>query len=251
MTTIASGWTKTLADDQQSWDEYPHIVWDAVPVVDLALYDVLAQCLQIEGIAAAEHRGKPAIRLDVNNVAAGGKGRIVLTTDQVVSDVKRYEGETVDTAGTILARADAARRALLNRTPGQREGTTGYDFAVAARAYVHAMESDDAYEDDEQRMFSLLCGTTERYTEMIGPVDDRSIQGVLDVIGENLLSDEYQRRRSDRVGSARRTALGARIRQLLEDTDRRASGSDDPLFTEYASEVRGLLRDAERELRGR
>lgn len=196
MTTTlnTTGWTKLRADDQQTWDDYPHTVWDAVPVTELALYDVLAQCLQIEGIAAAEHRGKPAVRLDVNNVAAGGKGRTVLTVEQVVSCVKRYEGDAVDTAGAILARASAAREALLKRSVRTTEATT-YDFAAAALAWTKADSDPDLYDDDEQRLFAFLCAGVEAYSRLVAGDGDKSdgdfvqeVCGTLQSIGENLQS---------------------------------------------------------------
>lgn len=76
---------------RHEWDEAPHTIWAGVLVEEIKLGDFLmggSQC--VTGVAQAEHRGKPAIRLDVENMATGGKGRIVLTTGQQIGDVKRY-----------------------------------------------------------------------------------------------------------------------------------------------------------------
>lgn len=82
---------------QHVWDRTPHIIWASVPVDKIALGDYLmGGALCVTGIAQAEHRGKPAIRLDVENMDTGGKGRIVLSADQLVGDVKRYTEAPTD-----------------------------------------------------------------------------------------------------------------------------------------------------------
>lgn len=161
--TTATGWTPTRADDQHAWDSMPHTVWDGVPVVDIRLYDVLAQCLQVTGVAAAEHRGKPAIRLDVDNVAAGGKGRIVLTSDQVVSDVKRYDDS---------APAPSVAEVLLRRASAQTEAAAGpFDFAAVAQSWAKATGDPEMYEDDEQVLFAFLCDAVEAYSTLLLSAD--------------------------------------------------------------------------------
>lgn len=250
MTTTTDGWQKTLADDQHPWDLEPHTVYDAVPVTELELWDVLAQTLQIEGMAVAEHRGKPAIRLDVNNVAAGGKGRIVLTTDQVLSDVKRYtEGGPAPSVASVLA----------NRVSGPKEAAT-YDFAAAAFTWVKADGDLDAYEDDEQRLFAYACAVVEAYSRMLLRADTdsgdlrRENVNTLQSIAENVAPQFVWpiETVSGGVIRERRTVLCGQIRSLLEDANRTGHPGDRAQFYgQYNERVDDLLTRSERELRGR
>ena len=254
--TTTSSWTKALAADQHPWDREPHTVYDAVPVTELELWDVLAQTLQIEGMAVAEHRGKPAIRLDVNNVAAGGKGRLVLTVDQVVSDVKRYrDGGPAPSVASVLA----------SRVSGQREATTThfeqtYDWPGVALQWVATDGDPDAYENDEQRLFAYACAVVEAYSQLLmsldkdGDTSDETLRreniSTLQSIAENIAPDcvVSSGTVSSGVIRERRAALHDQIQLLLSEAKRQ----DRPdFYALYRDRVDDLLTRSGRELRGR
>lgn len=158
---------KTEAPYRHDWDVSSHVIWEGVPVAEVELADVLAGgTLQVEGKARAEHRGKEALRFDLLNLDSGGIGRLVLTTDNRISDVKRYDD------GDGSTRVDASSPIL-----------------AAARAWAVARE-DDRYEDDEQVLFAYICAAVTAYgrigTDVSVTDDEREAVHTLDAIAENL-----------------------------------------------------------------
>lgn len=150
---------------QHAWDTTPHSIWADVPVEDIKLGDYLAGgALCVEGIASAEHRGKPAIRLDVENMATGGKGRVVLTAGQRIGDVKRYDLGVGD-----IPTGPSNRR--LAESIGQHVGAVPADDdgieAILRVARVWADDDGGPYEDDEQRLFAFLCIGVEAYSRLM------------------------------------------------------------------------------------
>lgn len=167
----ATAWTPALAADQHTWDGFDHAVWDNVPVTQIQIADIIASTLQVQGIAAAEHRGKPALRFDVENVAQGGKGRLVLAVDNVLCDVKRYTGNPGYAATrpqVIAATRPTPPKVLLDQPDEAGDdrrpapGSTG-DLIRIAREWAEAAGKDDEYDTDDQALFGLLCDAAVEY----------------------------------------------------------------------------------------
>lgn len=175
---------RTHAADQHLWDEFPHVVWDGVPVEDIALSDILGAALQVQGIAVAEHRGKAAFRFDVENVLSGGTGRLVFTKGQVLCDVKRY---------IELNASTSSSRALRASTEGS------YDFGPAAWSWAATTGDPGDYDGDvDQILFAYMCAVVEEYSRI-----DRSDASMeverrhtLNAIAENLTPGYVLRRPS-------------------------------------------------------
>lgn len=72
------------------WDDSPHAIRDDLEVEAVELGDVILETLQVDGLALANHAGKPAIRLDLSSVVGDQKGRLVLQYGAILNNVKRY-----------------------------------------------------------------------------------------------------------------------------------------------------------------
>ncbi len=79
---------------QHDWDPTPHEIVEGVEVQDIRLGDVIiGGAFQVEGIGKAEHRGKPAIRLDLDYLvgpAEVSSARLIIPVGLELYDVKRY-----------------------------------------------------------------------------------------------------------------------------------------------------------------
>lgn len=168
MTDTTTSLRPMLAPDQHVWDDFPHKVWDAVPAPSIRLHDVIAQTLQVQGVAVAEHRGKPAYRFDVEDVVNGGKGRVVLTTNAVVSDVKRYDGGEGEGDSPSAAEITETLRAANARARSALEGTAVPTTDVVELVREWAKSHRDEYEDQSDALFGMLCALVGDYCAMTG-----------------------------------------------------------------------------------